>query len=261
VRRRWQVAACPCLVVWSRWSRSNELSLPLLCKQDAPVAGESERDLLQLAFWRRPRSFLVDRKRGGCHPSRIRHPAILCHALSSTVPPSMATRTATRPIFRAGLRSTQANGHSAFIPQCRKVVFEYCDKWPSSAHTRTFLLNHLQSVAKENPHVEFVVKQRNHKEPIARGFYSTYPIPKFRRIPHNSCHYAPSVSAFGAVNNRDKVVPLNGFEVNGIQKKVQLLLDSSGAKIKPLKRRTVETSTESARGIWSGLHVDQLFRI
>lgn len=56
-------------------------------------------------------------------------------------------------------------------------------------------------------------------------------------------------------------MPLNGFEVNGIQKKVQLLLDSSGAKIKPLKRRTVESTTESPRGIWSGLHVEDLFRI
>lgn len=57
-----------------------------------------------------------------------------------------------------------------------------------------------------------------------------------------------------AVNNREKVIPLNGFEVTGIQKKVELLLDSSGAKIKPLKRRTVESTTESTRGIWSGLH-------
>ncbi|KAF9786067.1 thioredoxin-like protein [Thelephora terrestris] len=146
----------------------------------------------------------------------------------------MATLTATRPIFRASLRSAQANGHAVFIPQCRKIVFEYCDKWPSSANTRTFLLKHLRSVAEENPHVELVVRQRNHKEPIARGFY---------------------------INDRDKVVPLNGFEVNGIQKKVQLLLDSSGAKIKPLKRRTIESTTESARGIWSGLHVDELFKI
>ena len=64
-----------------------------------------------------------------------------------------------------------------------------------------------------------------------------------------------------AVNNRDKVIALNGFEVTGIQKKVELLLDSSGAKIKPLKRRTVESTTESARGIWSGLHVDEPFKI
>ena len=95
----------------------------------------------------------------------------------------MATRTATRPIFRASLRSNQANGHSVFIPQCRKIVFEYCDKWPSSANTRTFLLNHLQSVAKENPHVEFVVKRRNNKEPIVRGFYSMCPITKLWRTP------------------------------------------------------------------------------
>lgn len=171
-----------------------------------------------------------------------------------------ATRTATRPIFRATLGSTQANGHSAFIPQCRKLVFEYCDKWPSSANTRTFLLDRLQCVAKENPHVEFVVKRRNNKEPIVRGFYSRCLLPKSPCSPQLT-FYVPSVFSPGTVNNRDKVIALNGFEVNGIEKKVQLLLDSSGAKIKPLKRRTVESTTESARGIWSGLHVGELFKI
>ncbi|KAF8887785.1 hypothetical protein BD779DRAFT_1672603 [Infundibulicybe gibba] len=97
-------------------------------------------------------------------------------------------------------------------------------------NTRTFILNHLEPLARQNPHVEVVVKQRNHKEPIVRGFYA---------------------------NNRDKVIALNGFEVTGIEKKVQLLLDASGAKIKPLKRRTVESTTEAARGIWSGLHADR----
>ncbi|TFK76700.1 hypothetical protein BDN72DRAFT_783086, partial [Pluteus cervinus] len=133
-------------------------------------------------------------------------------------------------LLRASLRSYPANGHVAFIPQIRKLVFEYCDKWPSSAKARTYLLNHLEPLARQNPHVEVVVRQRNHKEPIVRGFY---------------------------VNNRDKVIPLNGLEVTGIEQKVRLLLDSSGAKIKPLKRRTVESTTESARGIWSGLHADR----
>ncbi|KAJ8472460.1 hypothetical protein ONZ45_g1565 [Pleurotus djamor] len=135
-----------------------------------------------------------------------------------------------RPIFRAQLRSRPSNGHSVFIPQIRKLVFEYCEKWPSSANTRTFLLTQLESVAREYPHVEVVVKQRNQDEPIVRGFY---------------------------LNGRDKVIPLNGFEVTGIRSKVQLLLDSSGAKIKPLKRKTVESTTEAARGIWSGLHADR----
>lgn len=57
------------------------------------------------------------------------------------------------------------------------------------------------------------------------------------------------------VNGRDKVISLKEFEVTGIEKKVQLLLDSSGAKIKPLKK-PVESTTEAARGIWSGLHAE-----
>ncbi|KAH9836544.1 thioredoxin-like protein [Rhodofomes roseus] len=134
---------------------------------------------------------------------------------------------ATRPLLRGQLASRPANGHVAFIPQVRKVVFEFCDKWPSSGNTRTYVHNHLEELARSNPHVEFVVKQRTQREPIIRGFY---------------------------INDRDKVIPLKGFEVTGIQQKVKLLLDSSGAKIKPLKRRTVESTTEAARGIWSGLH-------
>lgn len=63
------------------------------------------------------------------------------------------------------------------------------------------------------------------------------------------------------MNNREKVISLKGFEVTGVEKKVQLLLDSSGAKIKPLKRKTVESTTEAARGIWSGLHVEEPFKI
>ncbi|KAF8973804.1 mitochondrial ribosomal protein subunit L51 [Flammula alnicola] len=133
-------------------------------------------------------------------------------------------------ILRAQLRSRPANGHTAFLPQIRKLVFEYCDKWPTSQNTRTYLLTQIQHLARENPHVEVVVKQRNQKEPIVRGFY---------------------------VNNRDKVIPLKELEVTGIQKKIQLLLDSSGAKIQPLKRRAVESTTEATRGIWSGLHADR----
>ncbi|KAK0246382.1 hypothetical protein ARMSODRAFT_874702 [Armillaria solidipes] len=132
-------------------------------------------------------------------------------------------------LLRGQLRSYPANGHGIFLPQIRKLVFEYCDKWPSSANTRTYILNHLESLARANPHVEVVVRQRNYKEPIVRGYY---------------------------VNNRDKVIPLNGFEVTGIEKKVELLLDSSGAKIRALKK-PVESSTEATRGIWSGLHAER----
>ncbi|KAI0005378.1 thioredoxin-like protein [Russula compacta] len=147
----------------------------------------------------------------------------------------MASRLApvTKPIFRAQLTSHHSNGHAAFVPQIRKLVFEFSQNWASSAKTRTYLRNNLQILARSNPHVEVVVKQRNNRQPIVRGFY---------------------------LNDNEKVIPLNGFEVTGIQNKVQLLLDSSGAKIKSLKQRTVESSAESARGIWSGLH-DTPFQI
>jgi large subunit ribosomal protein L43 len=65
------------------------------------------------------------------------------------------------------------------------------------------------------------------------------------------------IGSSAPANGRDKVIPLNGLEVTGIQQKVQLLLDSSGAKIKPLKRNPVESTTEAARGIWSGLHANR----
>ncbi|VDB95433.1 unnamed protein product [Peniophora sp. CBMAI 1063] len=138
-----------------------------------------------------------------------------------------------KPILRARLSSRPANGAATFIPQVRKVVFEFCPHWPSSHNLRTYLHNHLEDVARRHPHVEFVVKERKNKQPIARGFY---------------------------LNDNEKVVPLNGFETNGVANKVQLLLDSSGARIVPLKRRTVVSTTESARGIWSGLH-DQPYQI
>jgi Mitochondrial ribosomal protein L51 / S25 / CI-B8 domain len=87
---------------------------------------------------------------------------------------SMSSKCAapTLHILRGSLKSYPANGHVAFVPQIRKLVFEYCDYWPSSAHTRTFLRQRVEQLARDNSHVEIVVKQRKHKQPIVRGFYS-----------------------------------------------------------------------------------------
>ncbi len=71
-------------------------------------------------------------------------------------------------------------------------------------------------------------------------------------IPHSHCF---------SVNDRTKVICLKGFDQRGVMDKIQLLLDSSGAKIRPLKGRAVQSTTESARGIWSGLHVEETFKI
>ena len=63
------------------------------------------------------------------------------------------------------------------------------------------------------------------------------------------------------VNNRDKVISLVGLEETGITQKVKLLLEASGAKIKSLKHKDVVSVTESTRGIWSGLHADNIYKI
>ena len=59
------------------------------------------------------------------------------------------------------------------------MVFEYCEKWPTSANTRTYLVKNLEDLARENPHVEIVVKPRNHKQPIVRGFYGAHTLGSF----------------------------------------------------------------------------------
>jgi len=100
-------------------------------------------------------------------------PQVSQHAQKHNSGFPMASRLApvTKPIFRAQLSSKPSNGHASFVPQISKLVFEYSQNWPSSANTRTYLQNNLQILARANPHVQVVVKQRNNRQPIVRGFY------------------------------------------------------------------------------------------
>ncbi|KZP00767.1 hypothetical protein CALVIDRAFT_533096 [Calocera viscosa TUFC12733] len=154
----------------------------------------------------------------------------------------MATRTArsilaaaSKPARHQVLRGSLSSrpGHTIFVPQLRKLIFEYCDIWTSNTHARTYILNNIEDLAASNPHVEVVLLKRSFKHPIVRGFY---------------------------LNGRDKVIALNGLQPTAIADKVKLLLDSSGAKIRLLKK-PVESTTESVRGIWSGMHVEKPIEI
>ena len=118
---------------------------------------------------------------------KLRHPA---HDFPSqkdfvaprpcAMPPRLPLSPATPIINRRLLSARNSNGHQSFLPQIRKLVFEYCDVWPSSTNLRKYIYNHVEALARENPHVEFVVKQRTSKEPIIRGFYRALP-------PHSLC--------------------------------------------------------------------------
>ncbi|KAF8320049.1 hypothetical protein DL93DRAFT_1929601 [Clavulina sp. PMI_390] len=146
----------------------------------------------------------------------------------------MQRAAAVTPVLRAQLRSKPTNGHVAFVPQIRKLVLEFCERWPTSEPLRNVLREGAETIARENPHVEVVVKKRMYKEPLVRGFY---------------------------LNGRSKEICLKGLDRSEVMQRIQLLLDSSGAKIKPVKGHPVQSSNASVRGVWSGMHVEETFKI
>ncbi|WWC72079.1 mitochondrial 54S ribosomal protein mL43 [Kwoniella pini CBS 10737] len=124
-------------------------------------------------------------------------------------------------------------GYNHFLTPLRKLIFDYDAESPSQHGIRSFIRKPLINLARENPDVEFVVRRlKRGKAAVLRGHY---------------------------VNGRDKVICVNKLEMDGVTNKVKLLLNSSGAKIKPLKNLTLEAApaSESARGVWSALH-DQM---
>ncbi|KAK4689606.1 large subunit ribosomal protein L43, partial [Tremellales sp. Uapishka_1] len=121
-------------------------------------------------------------------------------------------------------------GYRHFLTPLRKLIFDYQPEAPSQHGVRGYLRNPLLAMAKANPDVEIVVRRlKRGKAAVIRGHY---------------------------VNGRDKVICVNGLETNEVVNKVNLLLTSSGAKLKSLKNSTLEAAPggESARGIWSSIH-------
>ncbi|RKP22737.1 thioredoxin-like protein [Syncephalis pseudoplumigaleata] len=121
------------------------------------------------------------------------------------------------------LLSVNKNGVGTFVLQCRKLVFHYCERSGSSRGMNEYLRSHLVSFAKENPQIEILVTPRPSKHPVIRGFY---------------------------LNGREKVVCVRNTEPHRIAETVQLLRDTSGMKVKVLKKPVI-SDTPSVRGIWS----------
>ncbi|RUP49103.1 mitochondrial ribosomal protein L43 [Jimgerdemannia flammicorona] len=155
------------------------------------------------------------------------------------------------------------NGVGAFVFQCRKLVFSYCEHFGSnngmvcvSFHSvRVFrfkdrnenspvlwlsFVSDLVKFAKKNPQIEIVVQHRPAHHPIVKGFY--------REI------FVPRPTDLHRLNGRDKVICVRNLSPSEIGDKVKLLRDSSGAKTKLLAKKPVLSTTESVRGIWSPFH-------
>ncbi|CBQ73561.1 related to MRPL51-mitochondrial ribosomal protein, large subunit [Sporisorium reilianum SRZ2] len=121
----------------------------------------------------------------------------------------------------------------AFHLPLRKLVVRYSQHNASSSGTRAFLLSpRFAALAHTYPSVEFVVdRAARDKHPLATGFY------------------AATEKA-----GRRKDVSLANLDANQVEAKVRLVVESSGARVKSLKRRSVESKVEGARGVWSQLH-------
>ncbi|KAL7626043.1 39S ribosomal protein L51, mitochondrial [Parahypoxylon ruwenzoriense] len=122
--------------------------------------------------------------------------------------------------------SVGRNGIGAFILQCRKIDVHYCDYSGSSRGMNTFIKSQLSKFATKHPQIEFAVSPRPRKHPILIGHY---------------------------INGKQKSICVKNLDSLQILKKVELLRDASGEKVKRVNK-PVASINESVRGVWSPYH-------
>ncbi|TAQ84619.1 hypothetical protein B7494_g7050 [Chlorociboria aeruginascens] len=123
-------------------------------------------------------------------------------------------------------RSVGQNGVGAFILQCKRLDFHYCDWAGSSKGMNSFLKNALSKFAAANPQIEMTVSPRPRKHPVIIGHY---------------------------INGREKAICVRNLQKEQILKKAELLRDASGEKLRKVTK-PIKSINESVRGVWSPYH-------
>ncbi|KAI9831354.1 MAG: hypothetical protein M1819_005128 [Sarea resinae] len=124
--------------------------------------------------------------------------------------------------------ATSQNGVGAFVLQCKRLDFHYCDWAGSSKGMNLFLKYNLPAFAKANPQLEITVSPKPRKHPVIKGTY---------------------------INGREKAICVRNLQKEQILQKAELLRDASGEKLKRVTK-PVKSITESVRGVWSPYHGD-----
>ncbi|KAK2741289.1 39S ribosomal protein L51, mitochondrial [Onygenales sp. PD_40] len=132
------------------------------------------------------------------------------------------------PIQGVRAVTTSRNGVGAFILQCKRLDFHYCDWAGSSRGMNAFLKHTLPAFAAANPQIEIHISPRPKKHPVIRGHY---------------------------INGREKAICVRNLEKEQVLAKATLLKEASGERLKRVKK-PVSSVTESVRGIWSPYHGD-----
>ncbi|PSR78093.1 mitochondrial 54S ribosomal protein L51, partial [Coniella lustricola] len=120
------------------------------------------------------------------------------------------------------------NGVGAFVLQCKRMEFHYCDWAGSSKGMNQFLESHLPRFAKSHPEIEISVSPRPQQHPSVIAHY---------------------------INGNTRPVCLRKLDPNQILGKVELLRDSTGERNKRVKK-PVKSINVGVRGIWSPYHGD-----
>lgn len=94
----------------------------------------------------------------------------------------------------------------------------------------SFLSHTLPQFARTNPQIEVTVSPRPHKHPLIRAYY---------------------------MNGRSRDICVRNLEKEQILQKADILRLASGEKLKSVKK-PVGSANESVRGIWSGLHGQEI---
>lgn len=145
-----------------------------------------------------------------------------------------ALRTASQPqvsflnreAAKASSSSVLQNGVGAFVLQCKRLSFHYCDWAGSSRGMNSFLRHSLPGFARSHPQIEIEVSPRPRKHPLVKGHY---------------------------INGREKSVCVRNLTKDQILQKAELLRDASGEKLKRITK-PVKSMNESVRGVWSPYH-------
>ncbi|KAF1815804.1 hypothetical protein P152DRAFT_430119 [Eremomyces bilateralis CBS 781.70] len=118
------------------------------------------------------------------------------------------------------------NGVGAFILQCKRIDFHYCDYWGSSKGMVSFLKHRLAHFAKEHPSIEINVSPKPNHHPVIKGTF---------------------------INGRIRAICVKNLEPTQIYQKALILRNASGDKVKRWNK-PVRSDNPSVRGIWSPFH-------
>ncbi|KAJ9644941.1 uncharacterized protein PV06_08769 [Exophiala oligosperma] len=124
--------------------------------------------------------------------------------------------------------SSSRNGLASFILQCKRLDLHYCDWAGSSRGMKSFLTSPmLADFTSRFPSTEFRVSPRPNKHPVLKAYY---------------------------INGREKAVCVRNLEKEQILQKLEFLITNSGKKNELVRGKSVVSTNEGVRGIWSPMH-------